>query len=456
MEKNQAVIQELTSILERKGIAREELDGMLSMVHPVDIAFILEDLTAEEKVQVFRLLDMETAAAVLVELDDDSTREVVNLLPAEHVQRVLAAMTPDDAASTVRLIAEEKGRDAALAFLSKNQRGIVKPLLHYGEQTAGALMTTNFIAVPVTATAAEAVKALQGAVQSNTVIYIYPIDSNAVLKGVLSLRTLLRASPDTKIADIMTTDPITLPSGMDQEEVVRIVKRYSLQAVPVVDPQDRILGVVTLDSLMEVMQQEAGEDMLRMAGADIVDSLSTATLTRFRMRLPWLLLTLGGELFIALVLSRVFRSTLERAAILGAYIPAIAATGGNIGLQSTTIIIRMLGMGRFHAGQAGRVLFSELRLGILLGLTCGALAGVAAALLEHNSPSAVKLGVAVFLAMVSATSATSLVGALEPLVMHRLKLDPATACGPFVTMFNDLFGTFVFFTIAHAMSFTVH
>ncbi len=455
MEKNSAALQELASILERKGISRDEMEGMLEIVHPVDMAFIIEDLSAEEKAQVFKLLDLETAAAVLVELDDEATREVVNALPQEQVQKVLGAMSPDDAAATVRLIAEEKGRDAAMVFLAKQQREKVKPLLHYGEETAGVLMTTNYIAVPVTATAAEALKALQGAVQSNTVIYLYAVDQKGVLKGVLSLRTLLKALPGDKVTDIMTHDTISVPSGMDQEEVVKIVKRYSLQAVPVVDEQQRMLGVVTLDSLMSVMEAEAGEDMLRIAGADMVDSLSTRTMTRFKLRLPWLLVTLGGELFIALVISKVFRSTLEKAAILGAYIPAIAATGGNIGLQSTTIIVRMLAMGRFKVGQGARVVMSEARLGVLLGFACGAVAACVAALLEHKSPAAFKLGLSVFVAMTSATTATSMIGAIEPLVMHKLKFDPATACGPFVTMFNDLFGTVIFFTIALALDFSV-
>jgi magnesium transporter len=214
-----------------------------------------------------------------------------------------------------------------------------------------------------------------------------------------------------------------------------------------------MLGVVTLQDIVEVIQQEASEDMHKMAGSVVVDSLTTPTLVRYRMRLPWILLTLGGELFIALVISKVFRETLERAAVLAAFMPAIAAAGGNVGLQSTTLIVRGLGMGTIRMSQFMRVLWTELRLGVLLGVTCGLAAAVVAILLERGNPSVGKLGISVFLAMVSATGATSIVGAVEPMVLHRLKFDPATACGPFVTMFNDLFGTSVYFLIATLMKF---
>jgi magnesium transporter len=223
--------------------------------------------------------------------------------------------------------------------------------------------------------------------------------------------------------------------------------------VPVVDANLKMVGVVTLQDIVEVIQQEASEDMHKMAGSVIVDSMTTPTFRRYRMRLPWIMLTLGGELFIAVVISKIFGDTLAHAAILAAFMPAITAAGGNVGLQSTTLIVRGLGMGTIRAGQFTKVLMTELRLGLLLGITCGVAAAGVAMALEYKYPSVGKLGIAVFLAMVSATGATSLVGAIEPMVLHRMKFDPATACGPFVTMFNDLFGTSVYFLIATLLHF---
>jgi len=215
-----------------------------------------------------------------------------------------------------------------------------------------------------------------------------------------------------------------------------------------------MLGVVTLQDIVEVIQHEASEDMHKMAGTVDVDTLDTPLLRRYSRRLPWLLLTLGGELMIAVVISKIFRTTLEKAVVLSAFMPAIAAAGGNVGLQSTTLIVRGLGMGTIRAAQFAKVILTELRLGTFLGVTCGLASAGIAMLIQWNHQDVAKIGIAVFLAMISATVATSLGGALGPMLLHRLKMDPATACGPFVTMFNDLFGTSVYFLIASLLNFT--
>jgi len=214
-----------------------------------------------------------------------------------------------------------------------------------------------------------------------------------------------------------------------------------------------MLGVVTLQDIVEVIQHEASEDMHKMAGTVDVDTLDTPLLRRYARRLPWLLLTLGGELVIAVVISKIFRTTLEKAVVLSAFMPAIAAAGGNVGLQSTTLIVRGLGMGTIRAAQFMKVILTELRLGTFLGVTCGLASAAIAMMIQWNHQDVIKIGIAVFLAMISATVATSLGGALGPMLLHRLKMDPATACGPFVTMFNDLFGTSVYFLIASLLNF---
>lgn len=443
MEKNAAVIQELTTILERKGISHEELEGMLEIVHPVDLAFILEDLSAEEKVNVFKKMDLETAAAVLVELDDDATREVINGLPQEEVQKVLGAMTSDDAAATVRLIAEEKGRDAALAFLAKRQRDIVKPLLHYGEKTAGSLMTTNFVAVPVGATATEALKALQGAVQSNTVVYIYVLDPQGIIKGVLSLRTLLKAGPDARIADIMTHDMISIPSGMDQKEVVKLVKRYSLQAAPVVDEQHRMLGVVTLDSLMEVLEEEAGEDLLKMAGAGGASVFTDKVMRRAFKRIPWLVPPLIGGIIVGRVHEWFQHVNPFEFLMLLPFIPVMMGTAGNVAVQSSTLVVRGLATGELKASRLLSILWGEIRVGILVGLTCGLLVGTIG--LVFGNP---RVGLVVGFSMTAAITGAALNGTSLPLLLNRFGADPAISAGPFVTVLNDFTASLIYLTSA--------
>jgi magnesium transporter len=259
--------------------------------------------------------------------------------------------------------------------------------------------------------------------------------------------------PDEKVGDFMRKEISVVGPNTDQEEVARLAQKYRIRAVPVVDADMKLLGVVTLQDIVEVIQHEASEDMHKMAGSVNVDSLEQPTLRRYSRRLPWLLLTLAGEMAIAVAIATLFRETLEKAAILSAFMPAIAATGGNVGLQSTTLIVRGLGTGSIRMTQFTKVILTELRLGTILGVTCGIAAALVAMVIEHGHQSVLKLGMAVFLAMISATMATSFGGAMTPMILQRLKKDPAIACGPFVTMFNDLFGTSVYFTIATILSF---
>jgi len=439
MEKNSAVIQELASILERKGISRDELDGMLEIVHPVDMAFILEDLTGEEKAQVFKLLDLETAAAVLAELDDDATKEVVNALPQELVQKVLGAMSADDAAATVRLIAQEHGRDAALEFLSKRQKEQVRELLRYGEKTAGALMTTNFVAVPVTATATEALKALQGAVQSNTVVYIYVVDASGVLKGVLSIRSLLRASPETRITDIMKPDTVTVLPQMDQEEVALIVRRFTLSAVPVTDANGRLLGVVTADTILQVVAEEAGEDLLKMGGAGGLNMFADPVMKRVLLRMPWLIPPLLGGLIVGNI-QNWFKGMqpLEFIALV-LFIPVMMGTAGNVAVQSSTLVVRGLATGEIKTSRIFGILFAETRVGALIGLACGALIGA----VGWFTASA-HIGAIVSISMITAITAAALNGTAFPLILHHFKADPAISAGPFITALNDITATLIY------------
>lgn len=439
MEKNSAVIQELASILERKGISRDELDDMLEIVHPVDMAFILEDLTGEEKAQVFKLLDMETAAAVLAELDDDATREVVNALPQDLVQKILGAMPAEDAAATVRLIAQEHGRDAALEFLSRKQKDQVRELLRYGEETAGALMTTNFVAVPLGANATEALKALQGAVQSNTVVYVYVLDPSGVLKGVLSIRSLLRASPDTRIADIMKTEPVTVPPEMDQEEVARIVRRYNLDAIPVTDANGRLLGVVTADTILQVVAEEAGEDLLKMGGAGGLNMFADPVLKRVLLRIPWLIPPLLGGLVVGKIQHSFAGMRAAEFISLVLFIPVMMGTAGNVAVQSSTLVVRGLATGEIKASRIFGILFAETRVGALIGLVCGALIGAAGFL-----TSSAHIGAIVAISMFAAITVAAVNGTAFPLILHRYKQDPAISAGPFITALNDISATLIY------------
>lgn len=443
----------LAELLEKEGLDRDRLRACLSEIHPLDLAEFLDDVDLENRVRIFEVLDPERAAQTLAAMPHEYKVELVEKMGEERLSSVIERMPDYAIADIIDHLPTHKER-LLLEKLEKERAEDVQALRKFDPHTAGGRMTRNFVTVPSTFSAGETIKAIQGAVDSHTVDFVYVVDENERLQGVLSLPKLMTHGPEELVSSFMRKDVTFVGPTTDQEAVAQLAQRYHLRHVPVVDNEMRILGVVTLQDIIEVIQHEASEDMMKMAGSVLVDSLHTPTWLRYRMRLPWLFLTLGGELFIALVISKVFRATLEKAAILAAFMPAIAATGGNVGLQSTTLIIRGLGMGTIRTGQFLKVLFTELRLGAMLGLTCGVASALVAMLIEASHGSVLKLGAAVFMAMISATSATSLVGAVEPLVLHRLKLDPATACGPFVTMFNDLFGTTVYFLIAMLLNFT--
>jgi magnesium transporter len=437
-----------------KGFDRETLRAALASIHPVDLAELLDDVEIGDRVRIFEELDPGAAAQVLAAMPHDYKVELVDNIGEERLGAVIDRM-PDNAIADIIDHLPVHKEKSVLARVETEKAADVQALRQYPPHTAGSRMTRNFVTFPEKTTAREVILSIQGAVDPHTVDFIYVTDDHGHLTGISSLARLMLHKPDEHIGNFMRKEISVVGPMTDQEEVARLAQKYRIRAVPVVDEALKMIGVVTLQDIVEVIQHEASEDMHKMAGTVEADSLHTPTLKRYKMRLPWILLTLGGELSIAVIISKIFGETLQRAAILAAFMPAITATGGNVGLQCTTLIVRGLGMGTIRFGHLVKILLTELRLGMMLGMTCGVVAGGTAAIIEHRQPVLVlvKLAIAVFFAMVSATGATSIVGSLEPLVLHRLKLDPATACGPFVTMFNDIFGTTIYFLIATLLRF---
>ncbi len=443
----------LAELLEQEGLDRDTLRGVLASIHPVDLAEALDDVDLEDRVRIFELLEAEMAAQVLAAMPHDYKVELVDRMGEERLSAVIERMPDNAIADIIDHLPHHKEKQV-LQNVDTNKAADIQALRQYPSDTAGGRMTRNFVTVTPKTTAREVIQEIQGAVDPHTVDFIYVLDEEDRLIGLSSLARLMLHKPDEPIGSFMRREFNTVGPDTHQEEVAKLAQKYRIRAVPVVDGHLKMLGVVTLQDIVEVIQQEASEDMHKLAGAGNFDSLETPTLKRYVRRLPWLLGTLAGELVIAVVISKVFRTTLEKAAVLSAFMPAIAAAGGNVGLQSTTLIVRGLGMGSIRASQFARVLLTELRLGTFLGITCGIASAIIAMLITNGHPDVFKIGISVFLAMISATIATSFGGALGPMVLQRLKMDPATACGPFVTMFNDLFGTSVYFLIATLLNFS--
>ena len=443
----------LSELLEQEGLDRDTLRTVLASVHPVDLAEALDDVDLDDRVRIFELLEADFAAQVLAAMPHDYKVELVEKIGEQKLGGIIDRM-PDNAVADILDHLPHHKEKQVLSNVDTNKAVDLQVLRQYPPGTAGGRMTRNFVAVPAETTARQVIQQIQGCVDPHTVDFIYVTDDQNRLQGISSLARLMLHKPDERIGDFMRKEFSFVGPTTDQEEVARLAQKYRIRAVPVLEADMKMLGVVTLQDIVEVIQQEASEDMHKMAGSVDVDSLDTPLLRRYSRRLPWLLLTLGGELVIAVVISKIFRTTLERAVVLSAFMPAIAAAGGNVGLQSTTLIVRGLGMGTIRAAQFFKVVMTELRLGTFLGITCGFASAAIAMLIQKDHQDVLKIGIAVFLAMISATVATSFGGALGPMLLHRFKMDPATACGPFVTMFNDLFGTSVYFLIASLLNFT--
>lgn len=417
------------------------------------LAELIEDLAPEDRTRFLLKLEPNRAAAILERVRLIPAAAAVRRMLPEEAARMLGHVNIAQAADILQQLRPQE-QSAILKHLGVRAGKGVQAILKYPPSTAGGIMTPDVMSVAETATIAEAASVV-ASFPDKRQTDLYVVSSEGRLLGKCPIRELFNARPETRVSEIMQRSPESVQPEQDREVARHLVARTDLQSIPVVGPHGAIMGVITEDDILAVVEEEASEDLFRMVGeSQIVDPLHTPIQMRIRMRLPWLLLTLGGELFIALVISKIFRPTLEKAVVLAAFIPAIMATGGNVGLQSTTMVIRSLGMGTLKPKHTLRLVIGEMKLGLLTGLGCGLIAALVAGLINWHYQEVLKVSLSVFLAMVSATLATSLVGTLEPIVLHRLKLDPATACGPFVTMFNDIFGSIVYLLIAMLMNFS--
>ncbi len=278
---------------------------------------------------------------------------------------------------------------------------------------------------------------------------IFVTDYEDKLLGVVTLKDLVLANHSTLISDIMQPPEVTVTPEVDQEKVAEIFEKYDIVVLPVVNKEGVLLGRITADDVIDVINEEASEDIFQMAGVgEYIHPVYTPTLERLRSRIPWILLTLFVELVIALIIIKYFKTTLEKVAILAAFMPAIMATGGNVGNQTNTTVVRGLGVGSISVRQTLDVIYSEMKLAFLIGLVTAFVAAVIGAIISYPEPQVYKLVFAIFFAMTSATLATTLMGVITPMLLYKLHLDPAVSSNPVISVSNDLFGSVVYLLIA--------
>jgi magnesium transporter len=379
---------------------------------------------------------------VLSELEGDSIQEVLADLLHSDVAWLLKDIGPDDVAYILGFLPEERGRDI-LALMKTEDSTEVADILKYEKDTAGGIMTTEFFSLSEDATAQEAIRRLQQATDAEMVFYIYVTDKDEHLVGVLSLRQLLTVPPATPLKNIMTRDVISVAVDMDQEEVARQVASYNLLAIPVVEKDGTLAGIITVDDVVDVIREEATEDMLKMAGAIEEDNVSkSSSFGSARLRLPWLFTNLVGSLLSGAILWY-FRYTIQEVVAIVSFIPVIAAMGGNVGLQSSTLIIRGLATGLVELTDVWTVFFREVKIGLVMGVACGIILTVVGWGL-HQGFLGVVVGVSLVIAFLVSTSMATIM----PIVLKRMGVDPAVAAGPFVTTANDITGITIYLTLA--------
>lgn len=427
----------------RRG-ATTNLVRVLTKIHHADIAHLLQYLDPKDQQILFNLIqDKEKAAGVISELEWNIGAQLLEQLEVDNAINILHEMADDDSVELIRNLPEELA-DSILAAMKIEQSEELEQLLGYDEETAGGIMSTDVFSLEQSLTVKQAIEALQDAEAFEMVFYVYVTDEHNHLVGVLSLRQLLTVPPSTLLSDIMTTEVMRVRTDMDQEIVAEMVAKYNILAIPVVDDKGKLTGLITVDDVIDVMRQEATEDIFKMAGANEEELMyGNKSFKIARSRLPWLISTLIGGVVTG-SLMWFYRMTLEQVVALITFIPVITGMGGNVGGQTSTIVVRGFATGRIDFSIIRQVFFKELRVGLIMGTVCG---GVIAcvAMVWHNN---LYLGLVVGIAMAVAISVAACMGVLATSFFKRIGVDPAIASSPFVQTVNDITGILIYFSTA--------
>ncbi|RZB34781.1 MAG: magnesium transporter [Desulfobacteraceae bacterium Eth-SRB1] len=441
-DRNKILVDSIKRLLRRD--AASHLVKIVNKTHAADLAVVFRSLSHANQHKLLDLLEnAEQKAALFSELDEDTFSDFVEGLEVDEVVEILEHMPSDDVADLIGRLPEEKS-DTILERMKKEGSEEVEDLLRYDDDTAGGIMVPDFIALREDATAADAIRSLQKEhMDVEMPFYLYVVDEYGKLVGVCSLRQLVVVPSDTPLKDFMTTDMFMVKTDMDQEEVAKIVAHYDILAVPVVDEANKLVGIVTVDDVIDIIREEATEDILKMAGVGEEFVETKSVLKSIRIRLPWLFACCVGGIIASFIISS-FQESLSKVAYIAAFIPVIMGMSGNVGIQSSTIVVRGLATGRLNIRDLWSVVFKELAIGFMLGIVYGLFIALVAQL--QYSREALALSVA--LAVVCSMSLAALSGSLMPMLFARLNMDPAVATGPFVTTAIDIVSVFLYFNIA--------
>ena len=450
-ERFELVEQALYKMLEEKKYAF--LRDLLVTLNPADIADLFTSIEEKNLPLLFRLLPKELAAETFVEMEPEEQELLIRTFSDNELKEIVDELYVDDAAALV----EEMPANVVKRILRQADpvmRSSINQILLYPENSAGSLMTTEYVSLRVDMTVEESILRIRRQGVDKETIYTCYVTEGRKLVGIVTVKDLLLAQDDeTPIADIMETNLISVSTHTDQEEVALMFSRYDFLALPVVDLENRMVGIITVDDAIDVMQDEATEDMEMMGG--ILPSEKTYIRSSpwdlFKSRIPWLLLLMVSATFTGMIISS-FESALATHAALIAFIPMLMGTGGNSGSQSSVTIIRALSLEELHLGDLARVIWKEIRTAVLCGLVlsvvCYLKIWLVDGLLLGNSDISPLINLVVCLALFATVLIAKVVGAILPLLAKALKLDPAVMASPFITSIVDALSLLVYFLFA--------
>jgi len=446
MELTREYISELRQVIEIKDdkAAKEKME----LLHPADIAEIYENISLEESTYLYLLLDPEKASDVLVELEEDDREKFLEALPSDVIaSQFIHHMDSDDAADVIGDLTEDKKQEVLLHIDDVEQAGDIVDLLSYDEDTAGGLMAKELIRVNENWGVATCVREMRKQAKDlDEIYYIYVVSDENVLLGILSLKALLLASTSTQVKEIYEADVRSVQTDTPSEEVAQIMEKYDLIVLPVTDSIGRLMGRITIDDVVDVIRDEAEKDYQLASGitADVETTDSPARLSR--ARLPWLIIGLLGGIVVAAVIGR-FEEDIKINPEMAFFIPLIAAMAGNVGIQSSAIIVQGIASNSLGLESTYRKLMKELVVAFLNGIILSGLLFLYNFFISKNLALTLTVSTSLFVVIIFA----AIFGTIIPLLLNRLKIDPALATGPFITTMNDIMGLFIYFLMGRIL-----
>lgn len=422
----------------------EEISELVEDIHPADILDILHE-NEDDFLKILDMLPEWFVADIVEEEEDEGKYELLKKFSEGKQKNILHEMSSDELTDLVGVLDEEESKDV-LKKMDEEDREDVNKLLSYKSDTAGGIMATEFVSIRENKTIEKTLKYLQKeGPEAETAYYLYVVDNDDILKGVVSLRDIVCNDFNTKISDITNTNVISVPYNMDQEEVAQEFKKYGFLTIPVVDEKNKILGIVTVDDIVDVMEEETTEDIHRLGGVDEEERVDGTLKESIKSRLPWLIVNLVTAILAAAVVG-IFEGTISKVVTLATFMPIVAGMGGNAGTQSLTIVVRGIALGELTGENAKKIFLKELLVGLTTGVVIGFIIAILGLIWEGNVVFGVVIGVAMVLNMMVATMA----GYIVPVILKKLKVDPALASAVFVTTVTDVLGFFFFLGLATA------